>query len=580
MRVLKFILETSKPYRWYMYGTLFAIGIISIDANIKPYLIKLLIDTAVNPEKANLWVLITIFATSQILMILSWSLVDLAMAKYNPQHRAHMTAILTNRINHYSYTFFQNNLSGSIVAKIGDVFNLIPKIVSTITCQFVVFFLTLLITLILLAKIHILFAIGLLLWISIFLTVTIYILTKKIKVFTKDYAESRSVIFGHLSDYLTNMLNVKLFATTIFEMQKLNLVMQNFINKAQKYGYVLTKFYFVQGIIVSIYIMGFLLWLIALQNKNLVTAGDFTLIVILNFKMLDKMYEISHHIREFVTDWGSVEQAISILETAPEIQDQPNASILQINRGEIIFDQIKFYYKGTEALFQNKSVVIAPGQKVGLVGYSGGGKSTFVNLILRLYDVIDGRVLIDNQDIRQVTQDSLHAAIGMIPQDPSLFHRSIIDNIRCGRLNATYEEVIDAARHARAHEFILRLPQGYESLVGERGVKLSGGQRQRIAIARTILKNAPILILDEATSQLDSMTENNIQESLRELMQNKTTIVVAHRLSTILHMDRILVFDQGKIVEDGTHQELLAKSGLYKTLWNAQVGGFLLDNLV
>lgn len=266
-----------------------------------------------------------------------------------------------------------------------------------------------------------------------------------------------------------------------------------------------------------------------------------------------------------------------MLDTAIEIQDQPNSNILTITRGEIVFDKVKFYYKGTAGLFQNKSVVIQSGQKVGLVGYSGSGKSTFVNLILRLYDVIDGKLLIDNQDIKYVTQDSLHAAIGMIPQDPTLFHRSVLDNIRCGRLNATTAEVVEAAKHAHAHDFIIKLPQGYDSLVGERGVKLSGGQRQRIAIARTILKNAPILLLDEATSQLDSMTENNIQNSLWELMQHKTTIVVAHRLSTILHMDRILVFDHGIIVEDGTHQELLAKSGLYKTLWSAQVGGFLGD---
>ncbi len=578
MRVLKFISETSKPYRWYLYGILFAICIVSIDANIKPYLIKLLIDTAVNSTEHNISTLIIIFVVSQVLMIFSWRFVDWAMATYIPQYRAHLIATLTNRINNYSYAFFQNNLSGSIVAKISDVFSLIPNIMNTITCQFMIFILILLITLILLAKIHILFAIGLLVWISIFLTITIYMLSRKINVFTKGYAESRSVVFGHLSDYLTNMLNVKLFATAIFEMKKLNLVMQDFVNKGKAHGYLLTKFYFVQGIVVSIYTIGFLLWLIILQNRHLITAGDFTLVFMLNFKMLEKMYETSHHMRDFVTEWSTVEQAINLLETAPEIQDQPNASILQVHCGEIVFDQIKFYYKGAETLFQNKSVIIAPGQKVGLVGFSGSGKSTFVNLILRLYDVVDGRVLIDHQDIRHVTQDSLHAAIGMIPQDPSLFHRSIIENIRCGRLDATYEEVIDAAKHARAHEFILRLPQGYESLVGERGIKLSGGQRQRIAIARTILKNAPILILDEATSQLDSMTENNIQESLWELMQSKTTIVIAHRLSTILHMDRILVFDQGKIVEDGTHQELLAKSGLYKTLWNAQVGGFLLDN--
>ncbi|MDG7052549.1 MAG: ATP-binding cassette domain-containing protein [Wolbachia endosymbiont of Alcedoecus sp.] len=190
--------------------------------------------------------------------------------------------------------------------------------------------------------------------------------------------------------------------------------------------------------------------------------------------------------------------------------------------------------------------MIESGQKVGLVGYSGGGKSTFVNLVLRLYDVKSGKISIDGQDIRNVTQDSLHRNIGMIPQDPSLFHRTLMENIRYGKADASDDEVIETAKRAHAHEFISKLPQGYESLVGERGVKLSGGQRQRIAIARAILKNAPILILDEATSQLNSVTESDIQKSLWELMQGKTTIVIAHRLSTLLHMDRILVFDKGK----------------------------------
>jgi ATP-binding cassette subfamily B protein len=277
--------------------------------------------------------------------------------------------------------------------------------------------------------------------------------------------------------------------------------------------------------------------------------------------------------------------------TPTEITDAKDAATLKCEHGKIQFKTVQFHYHGSQQvldtgiaadtavpdiLFQNKSITIAAGQKVGLVGYSGGGKSTFVNLILRFYDVTAGAILIDGQDIRTVTQDSLRANIAMIPQDPSLFHRSLLDNIRYGRINATDTEVIAAAKRAHAHEFIAKLPNGYNSLVGERGIKLSGGQRQRIAIARAILKNAPILILDEATSQLDSVTEKLIQESLWELMQHKTTIVIAHRLSTLLHMDRILVFDQGKIVADGTHNELLAQAGgLYQQLWQAQVGGFL-----
>lgn len=211
------------------------------------------------------------------------------------------------------------------------------------------------------------------------------------------------------------------------------------------------------------------------------------------------------------------------------------------------------------------------------MGFSGSGKSTFVNLILRFYDLEGGRILIDGQDIAQVTQDSLHSQIAMIPQDTSLFHRTLMENIRYGRLDATDEEVLQASQKAHCHEFIAQLYEGYDALVGERGVKLSGGQRQRIAIARAILKNARIVILDEATSSLDSLTEKYIQESLRQLMAGRTTIVIAHRLSTLRDMDRILVFHEGQVIEDGAHEELLRNGGHYAKLWDMQAGGFLPD---
>lgn len=211
------------------------------------------------------------------------------------------------------------------------------------------------------------------------------------------------------------------------------------------------------------------------------------------------------------------------------------------------------------------------------MGYSGGGKSTFISLLLRLHDIDSGKILIDDQNIQEITQDSLHKSMAVIPQDPFLFHRSLMENIRYGKIDATDEEVIQAAKKANIHKFISKLPNGYDSLVGERGVKLSGGQRQRVALARVILKSAPILILDEATSQLDSITENTIKNALDEFMRDKTTIVIAHRLSTLLKMDRILVFDKGKIIEDGMHRELLKAKKLYSKLWNAQTGDFLID---
>ena len=248
---------------------------------------------------------------------------------------------------------------------------------------------------------------------------------------------------------------------------------------------------------------------------------------------------------------------------------------MQIRQGSIHFNDVSFTYPEGLSVFNHLEVTIEPRQHVGLVGFSGSGKSTFVNLILRLFEPTDGRIEIDQQNILDVTQDSLRENISMIPQDPQLFHRSLMENIRYGRLEATDEEVIAAAEAAHADEFIRQTEQGYDSLVGERGVKLSGGQRQRIAIARAILKDAPILILDEATSSLDSITEKHIQAGLEYLMQGRTVVVVAHRLSTVAHMDRILVFDQGEIVEDGSHADLLKRDGHYARLWNMQAGGFL-----
>ncbi len=382
---------------------------------------------------------------------------------------------------------------------------------------------------------------------------------------------------GRVIDYLANIFSVKIFASSTYEQNRLDQHLEEFIAKDRAMRTYLRAYFSTQGIVFSCYIIGLLCAMIYLSKQKLITTGDFALVFMLNFEIVNWLFNLTQILREFLTRLGELNQALSIFTLVPEIQDKPDAKILDVNKGQIIFDKVKFHYKGTEALFQNKSVTIEAGQKVGLVGYSGGGKTTFINLILRLYDITDGHILIDNQDICDVTQDSLRAQISMIPQDSSLFHRTLMENIRYGRLDATDSEVIKAAKHAHADEFISALPQGYQSLVGERGVKLSGGQRQRIAIARAVLKNAPILILDEATSQLDSVTESYIQESLIELMNNKTTIVIAHRLSTLLRMDRILVFDKGKIIEDGTHSELLNIGGLYKTLWNAQVGGFLPD---
>lgn len=275
-----------------------------------------------------------------------------------------------------------------------------------------------------------------------------------------------------------------------------------------------------------------------------------------------------------IQSFGIAKQAYSVMLDPQDMRDKLDAKELKIRSGEIIFDNVAFQY-GEKKLFENKHVHIRGGEKVGLVGFTGAGKSSFINLILRFFPLHSGKILIDGQEVADVTLESLRRQIALIPQDPVLFHRTLRENIAYGKPDATEGELFHAAKLAHCDEFIRNIPQGYEAKVGERGTKLSGGERQRIAIARAILVDAPILILDEATSSLDSVTEKYIQDSLEKLMQNRTTIVIAHRLSTLSRMDRILVFDKGKIVEEGTHASLLQRDGLYAKMWNMQVGGFL-----
>lgn len=404
-------------------------------------------------------------------------------------------------------------------------------------------------------------------------------MSRKFIILSEDLSAKGSILAGQIIDSMSNSSSVTLFGQRNHEITRRHPELNNYTKAYQKKELYTLIMHSMQGMLIAIMMAFATYFLVRLYKNGLVTVGDFALILGLSMETGHMMWFTMSEVDEFYKAVGRVKQSLNALLQEVEIQDKPGAKALKCTQAHIVFDKVKFNYKNTEHIFEDKSLEIKATQKVGLVGYSGGGKSTFVNLILRLYDIEKGRILIDGQDISNCTLDSLRKNIAMIPQDPYLFHRSLIENIRYARLDATDQEVIEASKKAHAHEFISKLPQGYESMVGERGIKLSGGQRQRISIARAILKKAPILILDEATSQLDSLTEKEIQNTLWELMNNKTTIVIAHRLSTLLHMDRILVFDHGKVIEDGSHTELLAKGGLYKTLWNAQVSDISSDNI-
>ena len=607
-KLLTFIIDSTLGYRKLIsYGCISMILVAIID-NVQPYFVKKIIDAVTADDFSNIWLVVLGFVISQGCIFLAWSLFDYSQYRYSPGITADINRSIVSRISDYPYKFFQNNLSGQLSGKIADLGRNVPQMIDFVINQVFHHGFQMVMSIVLIATVDYYLSIGMVVWIVIFFYVMKKMLPKAEEM-AGISAEIESLCRGRIVDYLANMFSVKIFCRKSYEAQ---LLKENFdelkLQEIEK-GLYLRKFYNMQGRGFSIYIIAVLLYMIYLAKNHLITAGDFALVFMLNFTIVDCLFIFIWRLREFITMIGTSNAALELLEAAEQIVDEPGSTELQVKKGEIIFDKVKFHYKDTTPLFQDKSITIKAEEKVGLVGYSGGGKSTFVSLILRLYDVTEGRILIDGQDISKATQDSLRANIAMIPQDPSMFHRSIMENIRYGRIDADDDEVIIAAKRAHAHEFITSLPEGYDALVGEKGVKLSGGQRQRIAIARAFLKNAPILILDEATSQLDSITEEKIQESLRELMRHssrrhsearsavriqennnagslrrfaalddgigKTTIVIAHRLSTLLHMDRILVFDKGKIVQDGTHKSLLKQKGLYKTLWDAQVGGFL-----
>lgn len=549
-------------------------GWIAIADVAKPFLVKHFINTIAGTEQNSLTLLCFLYGGVQAFVVLAWTLQDYCLVKYMAPMRSDLADGFMNRLYTYPFAFFQKHLIGNLTTKLNDTFELVPKLIFTMINDCWYASLLIIVSLFLLFRINPLLAGIMVIWVALFLCITFFSM-KQVALLTKNYAEAKSHFLGRIADFLGNIFSVKIFTTKDEELSQCSSLKKTFLKVARHYGFYLTRFYAVQGTCSSIYALSFILLLVKGYRAGWIGAGDFAFVIMINFTIIDGLYLLSHKLRDFVIDWGTLDQALELLENQPEINDQANAKEILISHGEIVFDHVDFSYENVASLFKNKSLVIPAGQRIGLVGHSGSGKTTFAHLILRLYDVTSGCILIDGQDISTITQDSLRRSIALIPQDPSLFHRTLMENIRYGRHDATDEEVIEAAKKAALHEMIIQLPDGYHSLVGERGIKLSGGQRQRIAIARAILKKAPILIIDEATSQLDSLTEKTIQKNLSELMNNKTTIIIAHRLSTLLQMDRLLVFEDGKIIEDGTHEELLRHGGVYKKLWDAQVGGFL-----
>jgi ATP-binding cassette subfamily B multidrug efflux pump len=396
----------------------------------------------------------------------------------------------------------------------------------------------------------------------------------------KEQAHARSSMTGRVSDAYSNITTVKLFSHTKREAHFARAAMEGFKNTGYRQMRLVSQFEIVNQALVVALILAAGGYALRLWHAGEIGTGAVAAITAMALRVNAMSHWIMWQMASLFENIGTVQDGIASLTQTAKVQDRSNATDLQIPQGEVVFDQVSFNYNGERQVLDGLSLTVKPGEKIGLVGRSGAGKSTLVNLLLRFYDVDSGQIRIDGQDIAHVTQDSLRNAIGMVTQDTSLLHRSIRDNIAYGRPDAGDADIRAAAIRAQADDFIQHLSDshgrtGYDTQVGERGVKLSGGQRQRIAIARVMLKNAPILLLDEATSALDSEVEVAIQERLNEMMEGKTVIAIAHRLSTIAAMDRLIVMDHGRIIEEGSHAELLERNGIYARLWRHQSGGFI-----
>jgi ATP-binding cassette, subfamily B, multidrug efflux pump len=422
-------------------------------------------------------------------------------------------------------------------------------------------------------------ALPTLVWGAVYTTLLVWMVPRQ-RDLSRKASEVRSLVTGRVVDSYTNILTVKLFAKAADEDQHVRESMTNLnaaFHRQQRLG---TLFLAALTILNAIYLTATIALSVWLWSNGSVGIGAVAMVLPLATQIIAMSGWVSFEISGIFENIGLVQESMMSVARPLTMEDDPAAKPLAIQSGEIRFDEVRFGYGRPRQVIDGLSLRIAPGEKVGLVGRSGAGKTTLVNLLLRFHDVEGGRILVDGQDIRAVTQESLRGAISVVTQDTSLLHRSIRENILYGRREATEAMMIDAAKRAEAHDFIETLQDwqgrpGYDAHVGERGVKLSGGQRQRVAIARVILKDAPILILDEATSALDSEVEQAIQASLSGLMAGKTVLAIAHRLSTLQIMDRLVVIDQGRIVETGSHAELLAKGGLYADLWRRQSGGFI-----
>jgi ATP-binding cassette subfamily B multidrug efflux pump len=527
-------------------------------------------------QRVHLWILAAILAASPLVIALA------AWIKYQAIHPVfpmRLRWILHRQMLNQSMSFFYDEFAGRIAAKVMQTALAVRDSWITVADILVYVFVYLVTVALVVAGFDAWLLTPFLGWMVAYGAALAYFVPRLGRV-GADQADARSLMTGRITDAYTNISTIKLFAHASREAQYARSAMEDFMVTARRQSRYVSSFEILNHCLNVLLILSTAAIAITLWIHGHVGLGAVAAATAMALRLNGISHWIMWELASLFENIGTVQDGINTVTRAVAVVDSPHAVPLRVTRGEIRFEHVRFHYGAAKRVIENLSLTINPGEKIGLVGRSGAGKSTLVNLLLRFYAVESGRILIDGQDIALITQESLREQIGMVTQDTSLLHRTVRDNILYGRPQASEAEVRAAARRARADEFIdslsdARGSSGYDALVGERGVKLSGGQRQRIALARVMLKDAPILLLDEATSALDSEVEAAIQETLAALMRGKTVVAIAHRLSTIAAMDRLVVLDEGAIVEQGTHQSLLALRGLYARLWAHQSGGFL-----
>jgi len=556
--------------RWYVALTMACTVVTALFHVSLPVLAKGLIDAAASRDSTSLALFAFLFSAGWFVdLLVTWRSIDFALMKLVGPLRKSVQTLVMQRLFATSYAFFQNHFSGALMSALKDLEDGVVGMLWAFSYTFLHLLCVIAFSLVLVGRVNILFAYALGAWILVFL-VCIVLTLRRFNYLAVDAARIGARIFGVLSDVVSNALGVKLSATHAHELSVIKQAADAYTDASVKRRLFMLVITSLQSLSFWVYQAVALWLLLVLFARNAVTAGDFALLLGLSRGLFSLLWRLSDALRDFAEAWGGVQAALETFWQHAHDGLKGHAYLFA-SRGAIEFRQVSFAYGTQPALFCDVSVYIPAGQKVGIVGYSGGGKTTFVQLLLRLHAVSGGSIYIDGQSIAEATEESLHRAVSYVPQEPLLFHRSIKENIAYGIDDASHESIVRAAKRAAAHDFIMQLPEGYESTVGERGTKLSGGQRQRIALARAFMRGGPILVLDEATSALDTLTEKVVQQELaRDGKDAHTMLVIAHRLSTVQHLDRILVFDNGAIVQDGTHEELIHADGIYQQLCHAR----------